>query len=84
MSLFQITATQRDVERKLDVLHFIACQGLRECVAFDASLGADFSAIADRIDALKIKVAESPRCAECDCAMGGEDCNWIESKERAE
>lgn len=26
-------------------------------------------------------VKEPQRCAECDCESGGNDCNWIESKE---
>jgi len=30
---------------------------------------------------LPIKQKEAKRCAECDCELGGTDCNWIKSKE---
>lgn len=30
----------------------------------------------ERIDPVMVTI-ENPRCAECDCERGGEDCNWI-------
>jgi hypothetical protein len=77
MELYQITANQREMQRKLDVLHFIACQGIDECTMFDTSMSADFMAIADKIDAMQTRLQGADRCAECDCANGGDDCNWI-------
>lgn len=81
MGLYQISANQEEMRRKLDVLHFIACQGIKECTAFDTSLAVDFTAIADKVDAMQTRLREAQRCAECDCANGGDECNWIASKE---
>ena len=30
----------------------------------------------EHIDSARV-IVENPRCAECDCEKGGEDCNWI-------
>jgi L-ribulose-5-phosphate 3-epimerase UlaE len=73
MSLFSIRATQQDVQRKLDILHFITMQGISECTAFDTDLSSEFMAIADKIDAMHVK-NNAPRCVDCDCAWGGTDC----------
>jgi L-ribulose-5-phosphate 3-epimerase UlaE len=73
MSLFSISATQQDVRRKLDILHFITMQGISECTAFDTDLSREFMAIADKIEAMHVR-NNVPRCDDCDCAWGGTDC----------
>lgn len=67
---------------KLAILDFLAHKGLQEAVQFDTSLYTIFSSASDRVVEIRSKLKEAQRCAECDCANGGDECNWIAAREQ--